>query len=344
MEASDPIAAVRRFNRFYTRLIGALDEAHLGEPYGLAEGRVLYEVAQAPAGVTPKAIAAETGLDAGYLSRILKRFEREALMVRARSSGDGRSITLRLTPAGQVAYAELRRVAEGAVEGMIGPLSPAARSRLTAAMGEVQALLGRGPEHDAIRRNRPIVESCSELEGAEPDSGFEGRHPAPAGEVTLRPHRVGDMGWVTERHATLYAREYGWDERFEALVARICADFIEDLDPARERCWIAERDGVPLGSVFLVKGEGDEAKLRLLLIEPAARGLGLGKRLVGECLAFARVAGYGGVTLWTQSILTAARGIYAAAGFELVDARAHRTIGVDLVGETWRLRFPAASG
>ncbi len=301
----DLIGAIRRFNRFYTRGIGALDEAHLGEPYGLAEGRVLYEVAQAPGGVTPKAIAAETGLDAGYLSRILKRFEREALMVRARSPGDGRSITLRLTPAGQAAYEELRRVAEGAVEQMIGPLSPAERSRLTTAMGEVEALLERRP----------------------------------GGEVTLRPHRVGDMGWVTARHAGLYALEYGWDERFEALVARICADFIEGFDPARERCWIAERDGAPLGSVFLVKGEGDEAKLRLLLIEPAARGLGLGKRLVAECLAFARGAGYGGVTLWTQSILTAARGIYAAAGFELVDARAHRTIGVDLVGETWRLRF-----
>ena len=302
----DPIAAVRRFNRFYTRQIGALDEAHLGEPYGLAEGRVLYEVAQAPpGGLTPKAIAAETGLDAGYLSRILKRFEGEALMVRARDPDDGRSIALSLTPKGQAAYQDLRRVAEDAVAGMIAPLSPGDRARLTAAMGEVEALLLR----------------------------------APAGKVILRPHRVGDMGWVIERHAALYAQDYGWDERFEALVARICADFIEGFDPAQERCWIAERDGQRLGSIFLVKGDGDEAKLRLLLIEPAARGLGLGKRLVAECLAFARSAGYGGVTLWTQSILTAARGIYAAAGFELTKATPHRTIGVDLVGETWKLRF-----
>ena len=300
------IAAVRQFNRFYTRRIGALDEAHLGAPYGLAEGRVLYEVAQAsPGGVTPKAIAAETGLDAGYLSRILKRFEREALVIRARDPVDGRSIALTLTPAGQAAYEDLRRVAEGAVAGMIAPLSPAQQARLAVAMGEMQALLLQKP----------------------------------AGEVILRPHRVGDMGWVTQRHAALYAAEYGWDERFEALVARICADFIEAFDPARERCWIAERDGEPLGSIFLVKGDGDEAKLRLLLIEPAARGLGLGKRLVTECLAFAQAAGYGGVTLWTQSILTAARGIYAAAGFELVASTHHRTIGVDLVGETWKLRF-----
>lgn len=302
---ADHIAAVRRFNRFYTRRIGALDEAHLGEPFGLAEGRVLYEVAQAPQGVSPKAIAAETGLDAGFLSRILKRFEREGLMTRARAPQDGRSVTFRLTEPGRAAYEDLRRVAEGAVAAMIAPLSSPDRARLTAAMGEVEALLARRP----------------------------------AGEVILRPHRVGDMGWVTQRHAALYAQEYGWDERFEALVARICADFIEGFDPARERCWIAERDGRPLGSIFLVKGDGDEARLRLLLIEPAARGLGLGKRLVTECLAFARATGYGGVTLWTQSILSAARGIYAAAGFELVDAAPHRTIGVDLVGETWRLRF-----
>lgn len=305
MNLPDAIAATRRFNRFYTRRIGALDEAHLGEPFGLAEGRVLYEIAQGQ-GLTPKALAAETGLDAGYLSRILKRFEREGLTDRARAAGDGRSVTIRLNAKGRAAYHDLRQVAEGAVEGMIGHLSESQRGELTAALSTVESLLGAPP----------------------------------AGEVILRPHRVGDMGWVTERHAVFYAREYGWDERFEALVARICADFIEGFDPVLERCWIAERDGAPLGSIFLVKGDKPgEAKLRLLLLEPSARGLGLGKRLVAECVAFARAAGYAEITLWTQSILTAARGIYAAQGFELTASEPHMRIGVPLVGETWRLAF-----
>jgi len=299
------IAAIRRFNRFYTRRIGALDEAHLGAPFGLAEGRVLYEIAEAE-GITPKALAATTGLDAGYLSRILKRFDREGLTDRARSAADGRSVSLSLNPRGRAAYEELKTVAEGAVAGMIADLSPNQRDELTVAMARVEALLiGTAP-----------------------------------GEIVLRPHRVGDMGWVTERHARFYAREYGWDERFEALVARICADFIEQFDPARERCWIAERDGQPLGSIFLVKGDvPGQAKLRLLLIEPSARGLGLGKRLVAECVAFARSCGYDEITLWTQSILTAARGIYAAQGFELIASEPHMRIGVPLVGETWTLRL-----
>ena len=299
------VAAIRRFNRFYTRRIGALDEAHLGAPFGLAEGRVLYEIAQTDS-LTPPPRAAVPGLDAGYLSRILKRFEREGFTERARSAQDGRSVTIRLNPRGRAAYEELRRVAEGAVEGMIGGLSEAQRAELTAALSTVEALL------DA----------------------------PPIGGTVLRPHRTGDMGWVTQRHGELYAREYGWDERFEALVARIVADFIENLDPTMERCWIAERDGVRLGSVFLVKGDKPgEAKLRLLLLEPAARGLGLGKRLVAECVAFAKACGYVEMTLWTQSILTAARGIYAWAGFELTASEPHTRIGVPLVGETWRLRF-----
>jgi DNA-binding MarR family transcriptional regulator/GNAT superfamily N-acetyltransferase len=302
----DPVAAIRRFNRFYTRRIGALDEAHLGAPFGLAEGRVLYEIAQAPAGIAPKAVAAQTGLDAGYLSRILKRFEAEGLVARAPSPEDGRSVRLRLTDPGRTAYDDLRRVAEGAVEGMIGNLSADQRAALTEAMRTVETLL------DA----------------------------PPAGEVILRPHRTGDMGWVIQRHAELYAREYGWDERFEALVARICADFIQQFDEARERCWIAERDGTRLGSIFLVKGDAaGEAKLRLLLLEPNARGLGLGKRLVAECVAFARACDYAEMTLWTQSILTAARSVYAGAGFELVASEPHMRIGTPLVGETWRLRF-----
>lgn len=213
-------------------------------------------------------------------------------------------MTIRLNATGLAAYHGLRQVAEGAVEGMIGHLSEAQRGELSTALSTVEALL------DA----------------------------PPAGKVALRAHRVGDMGWVTERHALFYAREYGWDQRFEALVARICADFIENFDSTRERCWIAERDGAPLGSIFLVQGDKPgEAKLRLLLVEPSARGLGLGKHLVAECVAFARACGYSEITLWTQSILTAARGLYAAQGFELVASEPHMRIGVPLVGETWRL-------
>lgn len=302
----DPVAAIRRFNRFYTRRIGALDDAHLGGPFSLAECRVLYELAAAETPLTPSVAAERAGLDPGYLSRILRRFEDEALAVSLRSAEDGRSRAVSLTPEGETAYGRLRGEAEGAVEAMIGALSAGQRARLTAAMDEIETLLAaRAP-----------------------------------GEIRLRPHRVGDMGWVIERHAALYARDYGWDERFEALVARICADFIEAFDSVRERCWIAERDGARLGSVFLVRGDAPgEAKLRLLLIEPSARGLGLGKRLVAECVTFARACGYAEISLWTQSILTAARGIYAAAGFELIDETPHVRIGVPLVGETWRLRL-----
>lgn len=311
MLTKDPVAAVRRFNRFYTRRIGALDEAHLGSPYSLAEMRVLYEVAQTPDGISPKALAANTGLDAGYLSRILKRFESEGLMIRAPSRHDGRSVSVWLSSDGIRTYNDNRLVAEGAVEGLLGPLSIADRARLTQAMGQIETLLGAAVGE-----------------------------PATMGEVVLRPHRPGDIGWVVHRHGALYGREYGWSERFEALVARIAADFIDNLDPARERCWIAERDGEILGSIFLVRGEAPgQAKLRLLLIEPAARGLGLGKRLVGECVAFARAAGYAEISLWTQSILTAARAIYAQAGFELIESRPDDSLAPGLISETWRLRL-----
>jgi len=298
------IAAVRRFNRFYTRRIGVLDRTFLGGPYALAEIRTLYEVSQCE-GVTPKALAERTGLDPGYLSRILARLERDGMIRRERSPDDGRSVTLWTTPAGRRTQGELNERSNEQVEGLIAPLPQAARARLTEAMADVEGLL-------AAR------------------SG---------GEITLRSHRVGDMGWVTWRHAVLYAREHGWDERFEAMVARIVADFIAHFDPVRERCWIAEREGEIVGSVFLVKGDGDEAKLRLLLTEPSARGLGLGRRLVAECVDFAREAGYAGVTLWTQSILTAARSVYTRAGFRLTASEPHRLLGEELVGETWKLRF-----
>lgn len=306
MAVQDPVAAVRRFNRFYTRRIGALDDKHLGEPYTLAEGRVLYEVAQSPVGVAPKALAAATGLDAGYLSRILKRFEADGLMVREPSRQDGRSVLVWLTSDGIGAYNELRGVAEDAVERMIGGLSVADRAKLTAAMAELEALLG-----------------------------------APAADkIVLRSHRVGDMGWVVHRHAVLYAREYGWGEKFEAVVAEIVAAFLQTFDPARERCWIAEQGGEPVGSVFLVKGDRPgQAKLRLLLIEPGVRGQGLGKRLVAECVAFARACGYSEITLWTQSILVAARASYAGVGFELTETWPNDDFHPGLISETWVLKL-----
>lgn len=306
MLARDPIAAVRRFNRFYTRRIGALDEAHLGSPYNLAEMRVLYEVAQAPDGITPKALAAQTDMDPGYLSRVLKRFEGEGLLERRTDPQDRRSATVWLTSEGIHAYNNWLGSAQGAVETMLGRLSTVQKTKLTAAMAEIEKLL-EAPPH---------------------------------GEVILRRHRPGDIGWVIQRHGELYAREQGWDERFEALVAHIAADFVQNYDPARERCWIAERDGERLGAIFLVRGEDEgQAKLRMLLIEPAARGLGLGKRLVAECVAFARKAGYRQITLWTQSILAPARGIYAAAGFKLVDSRPDDMIAPGLISETWVLDF-----
>jgi DNA-binding MarR family transcriptional regulator/N-acetylglutamate synthase-like GNAT family acetyltransferase len=311
MSLSSTVAAIRHFNRFYTRLIGALDEAHLGAPYGLTEGRILFEVAQAPDGITPTEVIERTGLDSGYLSRIVNRFEREGVMMRARSPSDRRSVSIGLTDQGATLYRDLRQVVEGAVEGLVSPLSAPARRQLTRAMQDIEGLLGA----------------------------------TPPGEITLRPHRVGDMGWVIERHGVLYGREYGWDERFEALVARICADFVEAFDPLLERCWIAERDGVRLGSIFLVKGDhAAQAQLRLLLVEPHARGCGLGARLIAECADFARAAGYREITLWTQSVLIQARKAYAAAGFKLVDSSPHRRIGVELVGEKWTLQLEPRGG
>lgn len=302
----DPVAAVRRFNRFYTRRIGVLDQGHLGAPYTLAETRVLYEIDRTP-GVTPKAIGEATGLDAGYLSRIVKRFEREGLVTREACVHDRRSIALRLTPAGAALFAGLQNRTIAQVEDLIGGLSAPERRRLTGALAEVEALLAA---------------------------------PSAAPTFTLRPHRVGDMGWVIHRHGVLYAREYGWDERFEALVAHIAADFIDAFDPVLERCWIAERGGEPVGSIFLVKGEAaGQAKLRLLLVEPSARGLGVGRALVAECVAFARAAGYAEITLWTQSILTAARKLYAEAGFELARSWANDDIAPGLISETWTLKL-----
>jgi DNA-binding MarR family transcriptional regulator/GNAT superfamily N-acetyltransferase len=298
------VAAVRRFNRFYTKQIGLLHEGYLESPFSLAEVRVLYELAHRD---TPTAaeLRRELGLDAGYLSRILRGFEKRGLIHRTPSEADGRQTLLSLTEKGRRAFAPLHTRSRDEIGALLSRLSPAEQHRALDAMHTIEQLLGALPE--------------------------------PRAPYLLRSHQPGDMGWVVHRHGTLYAQEYGWDERFEALVAGVVAKFIEHHDPKRERCWIAEKDGEIVGSVFLVGRSKTVAQLRLLLVEPKARGLGIGARLVGECVRFARHAGYRKVTLWTNSVLRSARRIYQAAGFRLVREAPHRSFGADLVGETWDL-------
>jgi DNA-binding MarR family transcriptional regulator/GNAT superfamily N-acetyltransferase len=298
-----PVEAVRRFNRFYTRRIGVLDERALYRPYSLAEARVLYELGHRDVAVASE-LAHELGLDAGYLSRILKTFARRELVAAGRAAGDARRRPLSLTAAGRKACAALEARSRKEVGAMLGKLPAPARSRLAGVMHEMETLLE-----------------------------------AKASGVTLRSHRPGDMGWVVHRHGALYHQEYGWDERFEALVAGIAKGFIENLDAARERCWIAELAGRPMGSVLVVRQSKSVAKLRLLLVEPEARGKGVGKRLVAECIAFARDKGYRKLVLWTQSNLAAARAIYKAAGFRLAKREPHNSFGYDLTGEYWELEL-----
>jgi DNA-binding MarR family transcriptional regulator/ribosomal protein S18 acetylase RimI-like enzyme len=300
----DRVGAVRRFNRFYTRQIGLLGQGYLDSAFTLAEVRVLYELAHRES-PTAAEIAKALGLDAGYLSRMLSSFRRRGYLARKASEEDARQNHLSLTGKGSAAFAGLEAKSEAEVGAMIKGLSPADQNRLTASMETIEGLLG---------------------ERAEPKMPY-----------LLRTHQPGDLGWVIHRHGALYAEEYGFDERFEALVARIAAEFIQKLDPKRERCWIAERDGAIVGSVMLVKKSDGVAKLRLLLVEPSARGLGIGGRLVEECVRFARQAGYRKVTLWTQSTLSAARAIYRKAGFCLVKRERHESFGHKLVGETWEL-------
>ncbi|MET0272264.1 MAG: helix-turn-helix domain-containing GNAT family N-acetyltransferase [Phenylobacterium sp.] len=298
----DAIAAVRRFNRAYTPAIGVLDRGYLGGPYTVAESRVLYELAQGQ-GVTPKAVRTTLGLDAGYLSRIVTRLERDGLVERRRSADDGRSILLNLTDAGRTHFNALDARSAAQVETLLGGLSPPDRERLAGALDTARGLL-------------------------EP-----GAAPQP---VVLRAHESGDMGWVVERHGVLYGREYGWP-RLEAVTCRIVADFLDNFDPERERCWIAARGVERLGSVFLVDDGEGVSRLRLLLLEPSARGMGLGRRLVDECLAFARSVGYREMVLWTHEELTAARAIYRTAGFQLEESHVHDDFGKPAVSETWRL-------
>ncbi len=304
-ELSARAEAVRRFNRFYTRQIGVLAEGYLNTRFSLAEGRVLYELAhRQEAGATDVARALD--LDAGYLSRILRSFEQQQLIRRKISPSDRRRTLLALTAKGKKAFRTLDARAAGQIQAMLSRIPESSQNRLIQAMSTIERTLGGAPAQE------PYV---------------------------LRPHRPGDMGWVVHRHGVLYAQEYGWNEECEAFIARIAAAFIENFDPRRERCWIAEREGVPLGSVILVKDSADVAKLRLLFVEPEARGLGLGKRLVSECVSFARTAGYQAVTLWTNDVLVAARRIYEQAGFRLVEEHRHHSFGRDLVGQNWTLNL-----
>jgi DNA-binding MarR family transcriptional regulator/GNAT superfamily N-acetyltransferase len=298
------IGAVRRFNRFLTRRIGVLGEGLLHTPYSLTEARILYEIAHRD-DLTASDLSRELGLDPGYLSRILARLERQGLIDKVRSETDARRRLLSLTPEGEDAFSLL----DG-------------RSR-----EEVAEMLGRLSEGD----QRRLLEAMQTIEGVL-TTGFKFSEP-----FFLRTHEPGDMGWVVHRHGVLYAREYGWDERFEALVARIVADFINNFDSEKERCWIAEMGGENVGCVFLVKASDTVAKLRLLLVEPGARGLGLGTRLVEECIRFARSRGYRTLTLWTNGVLDAARHIYEEKGFRLVEEEEHHSFGKDLVGQNWEL-------
>jgi DNA-binding MarR family transcriptional regulator/predicted GNAT family acetyltransferase len=295
------IAAVRRFTRFYTRQIGLLQEGDLLGPFSLTQARVLYELANRDQ-PTASELAADLGLDHGYLSRILRRFADHGLLVRKPAPADGRQSLLMLTAKGRKAFAPLNARSHDEVGAMLGKLGEAEQRRVVAAMAAIEQLL-------AGRAERPAF--------------------------ILRPHRAGDMGWVVSAHGALYAREYGWDISFEALVAEITAEFIRKFNPKRECCWIAEIDGEAVGSAFVVRKSDLVAKLRLVIVDPKARGHGLGRRLVQECMRFARSVGYASMTLWTQSTLTAARAIYETEGFRLAGQEPHRSFGVDLIGETW---------
>jgi DNA-binding MarR family transcriptional regulator/GNAT superfamily N-acetyltransferase len=300
------VGEVRRFNRFWTRRIGVLRDGYLESPFSLTEVRVLYELAHCKE-TTAGELGEDLGLDAGYLSRIVSGFEKHGLIRKRRSQADGRRRLLRLTELGREAFAPLDARSRSEIGAMLGGMSVAGQERLVGAMRTIEGLLGARPE--------PVV------------------------PYLLRPHRPGDMGWVVHRHGVLYAREYGWDEHFEALVAEIVAKFIQHYDPKRERCWIAEREGENVGCVFLVRETEEIAKLRLLLVESEARGLGIGSRLVEECIRFAGQTGYRKIMLWTNDVLNSARRIYQAKGFQLVHEDPHHSFGHDLVGQTWELMF-----
>lgn len=303
--ATSDTAIFRRFNRAYTSFLGTLNEGLLGSDFSLAEARVLYELATRE---EPRAaaIAADLEMDPAYLSRILARLERDGLLKRKTAGEDARAAALALTARGRAAFGKLDALSEAQARSVLEGMAPGAAAELIRCMRTIERILRK----DAARA--PLV---------------------------LRPHRVGDMGWIVHREGIGYATQFGWDETFEALVAKIVEHFITHFDPARERCWIAEIDGEHVGHIFLVRHpeEPGTAKLRLLFVEPAARGRGVGEALVTECLRFARSAGYRKVVLWTQSMLEAAHRIYEKAGFRLVKEEAHHSFGHDLVGQEWEL-------
>ena len=311
----DRVDAVRRFNRLYTRHIGVLQDGYLHSPYNLAEVRVLYELAHRGA-ATATELARELELDPGYLSRILRKFDAAGFVQRRKSARDGRESHLSLTAQGHAAFAPLEAGAREQIGALLSTLPELQKRRLLRAMAAVETILG---SRDA--------------------AGVTPREPAVTPAYVLRSPQPGDFGWVVQRHGALYFEEYGWDTSFEALVAGIVAKFIDHFDPERERCWIAERLGEPVGCVFLVKASRRVAKLRLFLVEPDARGLGIGGHMVDELIAFARAAEYRTIRLWTQSVLLAARRIYARKGFLLIDDEPNHSFGADLVSETWELRL-----
>jgi len=299
--AANRIDAVRRFNRLYTRRIGALQQGYMGSPFPLPQARVLYELGQR-GDCTASELGADLDLDPGYLSRLLQGLRRQGMVQGEAAKEDARRVRLSLTARGCRAYELLDSRSRDLVAGMLQELAAPDQARLVGALHAVESILEK--------KEQPVV---------------------------LRAHRPGDMGWVIEAHGRLYYEERGWDERFEALVAEIAAAFIKNYDAKSERCWIAEMGGEPVGSVFVVKESNTVAKLRLLLVEPRARGRGLGRRLVEECIAFASAQGYRKLVLWTQSNLTQARRIYQACGFVLKKKERHQTFGVKLLGEYWEL-------
>ncbi|MBM0105766.1 MarR family transcriptional regulator [Steroidobacter sp. S1-65] len=297
------ISDVRQFNRFYTKTIGVLGEGMLGCGYSLSEVRVLYEIANGE-NVMAADLVRTLGMDFGYVSRILALFEKRGFLKRQRSDTDARKSLLILTTRGRKAFEALNQQARDEIAKLLEPLATHQQLQLQANLRQVQSLL------DPAERST---------------------------QVKLRTHRAGDMGWIIQRHGALYEKEYGFNADFEALVAEICAKFLREFDATKERCWIAELGDAPVGTIMLVRGAEGVAKLRLLLVEDSARGLGVGRMLVQACIQFAREAGYDAITLWTQSNLSAARKLYLSAGFKLEHSEPHVSFGQSLVGETWTL-------